>query len=112
MKKERKKRMGIGFDIAILAFQKHCDFCDNPGPSWYYPAESFETCVTRSLGEWSACETCHDLIEGEDWTALADRCAELICKDRTQHEKCFAFMLKLHAEFAKHRTGDAFRIDH
>jgi hypothetical protein len=98
----------------IFPIEKKCDFCDDPGPCWYYPAQSFDASpgVMGSLGEWSACETCHDLIEAGNATALARRCAELICKDSTRREKCFAHMLKLHAEFHRHRMGDAFRIDH
>ena len=100
--------------MIVFSFEKKCDFCDNPGPSWYYPAQSFDMVhgVLGSLGEWSACETCHELIEGEDWIALADRCAEMICKDSTQRERCAAYTLKLHAKFVRHRTGEAFRIDH
>jgi hypothetical protein len=100
--------------MIVIPIQKHCDFCDDPGPCWYYPAQSFDapSGAMGSLGEWSACETCHDLIEAGNSTALAKRCAELICKDSMRREACFAHMLKLHAEFARHRTGDAFRIDH
>jgi hypothetical protein len=100
--------------IIIFPIQKHCDFCDDPDPCWHYPAQSFDASpgAMGSLGEWSACETCHDLIEAGNLTALAKRCAELICKDSMRREACFGHMLKLHAEFHRHRTGDAFRIDH
>jgi hypothetical protein len=100
--------------IIKLAIQNVCDFCAMPSVSWQYPARSFDAMpgVFGSLGEWGACETCHDLIERQNWTALAKRSAERICKDNTKRDKCFAFMLKLHAEFARHRTEDPFRIDH
>ena len=99
----------------IWMMEKVCDFCDNPGVSWQYPARSFDAIpgVFGSLGEWGSCGTCHDLIEVGDWTALAQRSAELICKDSTlPYEVSFAIFVNLHAEFARHRTGDAFRIDH
>lgn len=96
--------------------QKVCDFCSMPSVSWQYPARSFDAMRgvfrLRSIGEWNACETCHDLIEGGNWTALAHRCAEYFCKHSMQYEACSTFMLKVHAKFARHRTGDAFRIDH
>jgi hypothetical protein len=96
--------------------QKVCDFCSMASISWQYPARSFDAMrgvfTFRSIGEWNACETCHDLIEGENWTRLANRCAEHFCKHRMQHKACSRLMLKLHRKFARHRTGDAFRIDH
>jgi hypothetical protein len=94
--------------------QKVCDFCSMPSVSWQYPARSFDAMrgVCRSIGGWYACETCHDLIEGENWTTLADRCVEHFCKQRMQHKARPRLMLKVHRKFAKHRTGDAFRIDH
>jgi hypothetical protein len=100
--------------IIIFPIHKTCDFCDKPAPSWCFPAQSFDASpgVVGSLGEWSACETCHDLIEGGNWSALANRCVELICKDSSRHESCLTEMLKLHAKFARHRTGDPFRTDH
>jgi len=98
----------------IRMMEKICNFCDNPGVSWQYPARSFDAIpgVFGSLDEWGACEICHDLIEVGDWTALAKRSAERICKDNTKRDKCFAVMLMLHSKFARHRTGDPFRIDH
>ena len=100
--------------ITILPIQKLCDFCEKSGVSWQYPARSFEAMpgVMGSIGEWGACETCHDLIEGGNWTALAYRSAEHVCEDRTQRDNCFAAMLKLYAKFARHRKGEAYRIDH
>src|SRR5262249_37520305 len=96
--------------------QKVCDFCSMASVSWRYQARSFDAMrgvfTFRSIGEWKARETCHDLIEGENWIALADRCAEHFCKHRMQQKPCSKLTLKLHRKFARHRTGDAFRIDH
>src|SRR5215475_8852837 len=96
--------------------QKVCDFCSMASISWQYPARSFDAMrgvfTLRSIGGWNACETCHDLIEAAHWTALADRCVEHFCKHSKQHKPRPKLMLKLYSKFAKHRTGDAFRIDH
>jgi hypothetical protein len=59
-----------------------CDFCATGMPAWRYPARNiglstiaYGEIVLRpvSLGGWSACQGCSDLIEAGDWPALARR---------------------------------------
>ena len=49
-----------------------CDFCRSPLVEWSYPCQDFtvqvlveggRTMQHGSLGEWAACQLCHDLIQ-------------------------------------------------
>lgn len=52
-----------------------CDFCNSHAIKWEYPAVDFAIPAVgvESQGHWAACDTCHNLIETEQWDALADR---------------------------------------
>lgn len=72
-------------DHAILRTkpgEEVCDFCSDPDVKWRYPCYSHVGLVTdlpglqlldQSVGDWAACDTCHDLIERSDRDALAKR---------------------------------------
>ena len=62
-----------------------CDFCGVVGASWSYQVDQVERAVghghnleVRSVGNWAACEQCHELIEGEDWNGLLSRSLEYL----------------------------------
>lgn len=120
-----------------------CDFCnlilDRAKEVWTYPASDFAGKVTGytldldekkkismgwgSDGGWSACEFCHDMIEGEHWYALAKRAfdspyqdplliemKEKIAKRDPNYRNQSMFVLEqMFNAFKKHRQGPAVR---
>lgn len=61
-----------------------CDFCSSPDVLWTHPAhdvQAFDVQETvlgipitgMSKGDWSACQTCHELIMAENWSGLESR---------------------------------------
>jgi len=48
----------------VVANEVARDFLVNPGP------------MGQSWGAWGACQTCHDLVEKQDWMGLEDRAYE------------------------------------
>lgn len=97
-----------------------CDFCSEPIKGewcWSYPARDFAYTIQfegygihASKGEWAACETCHDLIEADDHTGLAQRNVELdIERDPTAKplvRQLATLALSLHNDFFNNRTGE------
>jgi hypothetical protein len=101
-----------------------CDFCSIPEGHWRYPTATFSTpdlpagyharaqlptafIEPRSIGDWMACDDCHDDIEAGHWDHLAKRSV------RHQPVAVRPFMLdavrSLHREFAKNRSGPPVR---
>ena len=55
-----------------------CDFCSAPDAGWRHPARSFIGYVARgvvgeSVGDWAACQECHQLIVSGDRARLTER---------------------------------------
>jgi heterodisulfide reductase subunit C len=93
-----------------------CDFCSAPCPTWRYPARSFiayraSNLAGESVGDWAACDACHELIEADDRQHLAERSLnELILKHpeaRAAAEILLQDLAQLHRQFFEHRHGPA-----
>jgi hypothetical protein len=91
-----------------------CDFCSTPSPAWRYPALSFivaeyKTPVQQAVGDWAACEECHQLIEAGNAAALALRSADLLILAHPEMLPSFDWVLdqmtELHAQFFANQTG-------
>src|SRR3990172_3306604 len=56
------------------ALKKICDFCSADAPNWRYPVQDFAALegVSTSVGEWAACNLCHDLIEAGKFAELLE----------------------------------------
>jgi len=90
-----------------------CDFCigemfGSREPKWYYAARTFDhpfmfrgRPITRSIGEWAACEECSAAIEAGP--AAMDRMAEVM--RGTPFEPAIPLMLEFWALFRSHRVG-------
>jgi hypothetical protein len=94
-----------------------CDFCSSTEVRWRFPAEDFETTVTRragSEGGWVACDICHILVDSGDMDALLNRSWDLLstkCPGAKDFRDVLLVNLRtLHQEFAAHRTGPAHLI--
>jgi hypothetical protein len=92
--------------------QSKCDFCSSPDVRWSYPARDFTILplMVASGGGWAACQTCHDLIETQDWKALAGRSADThpMVKDGLMpREVAIEFTKTIHFAFRLARTGPA-----
>ena len=107
-----------------------CDFCSSENPVWRHRAESFDLPpeyvhgVTRmrlfktSLGDWAACEECHDLIVRSRWGELRDRSVRSFYA-RWPHlsgvltpDELTEFVENLHAMFRRlRRVGQHLRIE-
>lgn len=95
-----------------------CDFCSLPEISWSYPVTEFEQRMEVDgkvfdnvyLGDWAACDKCHDLIEAGDKEGLLDRC---FLSEHSVYKKCSAEenveyrkkVTVLHEEFFAMRSG-------
>jgi len=93
-----------------------CDFCSGLDPAWRYPARSFIAYCTpdlagESVGDWAACECCHDLIEANDRAGLVQRSLdELVAKHPETKPAAAVFhqhLTELHDQFFAHRCGAA-----
>lgn len=94
-----------------------CDFCSERPVRWRYPARSFVMGHTgelghESVGDWAACETCHDLIEADQRTALTARSLEQYANmtaalTEDQKAQLTALLTEAHNRFFNHRTGPA-----
>jgi hypothetical protein len=69
----------VGLSDGIIALPR-CDFCSAEDPAWELPARSFVIpgltlgpVGNGSHGNWSACATCAQLIDRNQWTALRRR---------------------------------------
>lgn len=92
-----------------------CDFCSEPNPAWKYPAMSFvdfEMCgiASESVGDWAACDACHELIESGDMDGLANRSiALMVCSAPPELTEAApqlrAMLIELHRKFSDARVG-------
>jgi len=94
-----------------------CDFCSSEAPSWCYPADSFlDEHGSRSVSDWMACETCHELIESGNRDALAARVlltptAKAGLATGMMNKKfAIRYARGLHDGFFRNRRGPARRI--
>lgn len=101
-----------------------CDFCIASDPIWVYPAKSFHIDIAErqepgsvhtssygSVGDWGACQTCHDDIEADRWDAIMER---NLGSDPIRGIEPIKTLLKLklaemYKGFRLHRTGPAYR---
>jgi hypothetical protein len=105
-----------------------CDFCCAPEAGWRYPARTFDSrdlalvdialkrpfaqnggsMTPRSVGDWCACDACHEDIQRNRWDAIADR--NLRGKPRFIRRELRPEIRRLHRQFQANRTGDPRRI--
>lgn len=100
-----------------------CDFCSERPVKWRYPAIDIKPAESISLpelkqssiGDWAACQTCHDLIEAENWPDLARRSAQSVVMSTPKLAPVYlglvAMSRALHTEFRAARTGPATPVD-
>lgn len=101
-----------------------CDFCLERDPAWIYPCESYGTIIGTklesgdlkaehygSVGDWGACDTCHDFIEAGDWESMLER--NLNSHPERLIEPVKSLLKKAIREmwrgFESNRTGPAYR---
>lgn len=91
-----------------------CDFCSNPQVGWRYPAQSFLAYIVggiagQSVGDWAACEACHDLIEQDDRSGLAAQSIDSLIEAHPEmqcvREDLLREMAVLHHTFFDSRLG-------
>ena len=91
-----------------------CDFCSDPNVSWQYPARSFVAYIVdgiagQSVGDWAACDACHELIENDDRPGLAaysiDSLIEVHPEFEVAREELSREMQGLHGTFFCSRMG-------
>lgn len=96
-----------------------CDFCSAPCPIWRYPARSFvayraSNLAGESVGDWAACDSCHDLIEADDRRHLAQRSLDELILKHPEAKAAAEILLRdladLHRQFFEHRHGPAILI--
>lgn len=96
-----------------------CDFCSAPFPMWRYPARTFIAYIIaniagESVGDWAACDTCHDLIEADDRTGLAQRSLDKLILKHPEASEAARILLRdlaaFHETFFAHRNGPAVHI--
>lgn len=89
-----------------------CDFCGVEDPVWAYRCGDFvsdesATWTAASLGSWAACHACSDLIEADEWEALAAYCVTMI---ESRYGKMTGGAEKttrtIQGLFREHRVGD------
>ena len=98
-----------------------CDFCAHRHCTWRYPVIAFQADDPRyplpkkveewEVEEWAACSVCYELIQAEDYVALAVRTVntinnkpavfptDTVCQDLVRG------FLDHYVEFAAHRLG-------
>jgi hypothetical protein len=93
-----------------------CDFCSAPDPEWRHPARSFVGYVAagvvgESVGDWAACQQCHQLIVSGERVRLTERSVvTFIAKHpelKAVKTELATEMGILHAQFFGNRTGPA-----
>jgi len=97
-----------------------CDFCGNPDPKWAYPVDDFsqnihpdatgESADWNSIGGWSSCSNCKELIDANKRQELAWRCihnADDVPNNNRIRAALHERILILHEEFFAMRAGDA-----
>lgn len=99
--------------------QAICDFCSTPRVAWRYPARSFIAYIVASIGgesvgDWAACDECHDLIESVDSERLKERSLNALIERHPEmasvRDALAEHMAALHILFFKNRTGAAARV--
>jgi hypothetical protein len=96
-----------------------CDFCSDPDAAWRHPAQSFigyvaPGVVGESVGDWAACQQCHQLIVSDDRMRLTERSVLTFIAMHPELEavktELATQMGILHAHFFENRTGPASAI--
>lgn len=101
-----------------------CDFCGSEDPMWSFPCESFPMSTAElglhagptqmSSGDWSACDTCKELVERDDLTALSRRASNVFLgrNPGAHHQRQLIETANgvSHRSFIAHRTGPAKRL--
>ena len=106
-----------------------CDFCLEPHPTWDFNCENFvdrngpvKDDLAASLGAWTACNTCKDLVMAGQWDELADRSLDGQKKYNEAARKAYEAspavylmarlgILDLHQQFNAARTGPPVPIE-
>ena len=93
-----------------------CDFCSRSRVAWRYPARSFVAYVIASIGgesvgDWAACDECHDLIESGDSKGLKERSLNALIGRHPEmasvRDSLAEHLAALHMLFFENRTGAA-----
>jgi len=96
-----------------------CDFCSAPDAGWRHPARSFigyvaPGVVGESVGDWAACQECHNLIVSGNRAGLTERSVSTFIAMHPELGVDQAELAKkmriLHASFVENRTGPASAI--
>jgi len=93
-----------------------CDFCAHRHCTWRYRVVAFQPDAPRypslyEVEEWAACSVCYELIQAEDYPALAVRTVHTInttpAVDPTDtvRQDLLRGFLNHYEEFAAHRLG-------
>lgn len=89
-----------------------CDFCSSHKVKWEFPCEDFQMPQMDwgSENGWAACDECKDLIEADDWDALAQRALDTTASSVLRQYpgleiSLFEHYYALHLQFRKHRKG-------
>lgn len=103
----------IEIKVAVVPGTK-CDFCNSPKIAWEYPARSYQLeslgvpeANVKSFDAWSACETCHGLIQCGNWRGLAERSIESLDFPDMPIE----IVMALHQEFRANWIGPARKVE-
>ncbi len=99
-----------------------CDFCSRRPVKWHYPAKDIRSVKgvsvpglidQDSIGDWAACQTCHDLIEAGDNHGLANRTAQsMVAQYRGVDPNTLLLpILVMQQEFRNARTGPAIPVE-
>jgi len=94
-----------------------CDFCSAPHPVWRYGAYSFDDPlgIGRSVGDWMACDDCHQLIIRNRREALARRSIDHSRNPGVRalagQRWAYSYARELHDRFFAAWNGQAFKIE-
>ena len=94
----------------------HCDFCHSTTVKWDYPTDDFmqelknntPTVEWNSIGDWAACNTCHDMIEADAREMLATRACKSFIEEygpSPNDAEMYRKIRILHDEFFAMRSG-------
>ena len=90
-----------------------CDFCCHAPMVAFYPCQSRQVVEEKGLEGvegWTACDTCHTLIESGDIEALARRAYSFDQGDATESSRINYYRAQF-VLFFDSRTGPAYRED-
>ena len=93
-----------------LARDGICDFCSDPHPVINEAARDFQVNpgpIGVSVGDWGACQECHEMIEREDWLGLEERAIKAMrAKYPNESKKSVQLAVQsLQRQFRIHRRG-------